>query len=195
MTSSNPPLKSVDLADDEYRLIRLFRRMDLDDQSDTLIETTQRLMKKYSVDPHLGRFTPAEQTLQQELDPENVEKYDERLLAAWPGHWPGRKLADLDDVGDAGFFLQKKLEQGASYYILGTSEFDHSHAEYLADSYLEEISDQGLPAYRDFCEPDTEEEREKADQLQVEDTVNEFVGFFREWRERVIRAIEKQSHK
>ena len=89
--------------------------------------------------------------------------------------------------------MEEKLEEGASYYILGTSEYDLCHAEFLADAYLEDIAGKGFPAYRDFS--DTEEEKAGADAQEEFDTINEFDGFFKTWRERVIAIIESQIGK
>jgi hypothetical protein len=132
---STPP----ELSEDEGRLLRLFRCMDTEDQGETLIEVSHRLMRKYSVDPHLGKFGSAEDTLRDELSPENLENFDERIFSTWPGDWPNRKIVDLDNLGDASFFLKEKMEEGASYYILGSSENDPSNAEYLAEMYLEDM--------------------------------------------------------
>ena len=182
---------STELSEDEGRLIRLFRCMDIEDQGETLVEASHRLMRKFSVDPHLGKFRSAEDTLRDELSPENLENFDERIFSAWPGDWPGRKIVDLDNVGDASFFLKEKMEEGVSYYILGSSKNDSSNAEYLAEMYLEDISGQGFPRYRDFCEP--EENIEEADEQEKEDTITDFKGFLKTWRERVIATIEKQA--
>ena len=65
-------LKLSAVSEDEWRLIRLFRCMDRDAQGETLIQAAHALMRKYSVDPHLGKFKPAEETSRDELDPETV---------------------------------------------------------------------------------------------------------------------------
>ena len=183
--------RAVELSQDEWRLVRLFRCMIKDEQSDMLIKVTHQLMRKYSVDPDLSKFQPIEDTLRDELNPENVENFDERLLSAWPGNWSGRKFVELDNVGDPGAFLEKELIEGISRHILGASEYDSSSAELLAESYLENISELGYQAYRDSC--DTDEEKAEADQWQRTDTINDFIGFIKEWRERVVTTIERQA--
>jgi len=167
--------------------------MDFEDQNETLIEASQKLMRKYSVDPYIGKFRPEEETLKEELDDENVEDFDDRLLSAWPGDWPGRKTVDLDDFGDPSAFLKDNMGEGICYHILGSSKNDSFIAEHLAQLYLEEILYQGLPRCRDFV--DKEEEKEEADEKEMEDFINDFKGFIKTWRERVISTIERQSFK
>lgn len=183
--------KPTELSEDEARLIRLFRCMDSDDKSETLIGAAHKLMRKYHVDPHVGRFQKEEDTLRMELDPEYVENFDDRLMSACPVDWAEKKIVELDNVGDYGFFLKEKMEEGASYYILGSTENDRYNSEYLAEAYLDDISEQGFPRYRDFC--DTEEEIEEMDEQEKKDIIADFIGFLKTWRERVIATIEKQA--
>jgi hypothetical protein len=112
-------------------------------------------------------------------------------MSACPVDWAEKKIVELDNVGDYGFFLKEKMEKGISYYILGSSENDPSNAEYLAEEYSDDISEQGFPRYRDFC--DKEEEIEEMDEQEKKDTIADFMGFLKTWRERVITTIEKQA--
>lgn len=173
------------VSDDEWRLIRLFRCMTIPERHDVLVSVGQTLMRRYSVDPHLGRFSPAEETMKEELSPENVEDFDGRLIEAWPATWPGQLWLDLDMTDDARDFLHEALYHEVSYRVLGTADFDEHTADSLAESFLEHplvVSEGVLPT-----EFGATQEEMRAD-LEAD-----FVGFLRAWRERVVATIERQS--
>jgi hypothetical protein len=52
-------------------------------------------------------------------------------------------------------------------------------------------SEECFPHFRDFC--DTEEEEKEADENEEEDTIADFMGFLKAWRERIVVTIEKQA--
>jgi hypothetical protein len=146
------------------------------------------LGKRCSFDPRYKRSSAED--LRLEL--ENSE-LDERILAAWPGDWPGRQVVDLDNVGDAGAWLSEKLEgEPLAQTLFGWNWDDEANAAMLAEEYLRAIIEAGHfpPSYygdeASAGDDGWTEEDEKLVQA-------EFVAFFRHWRERIVATIEKQN--
>ena len=82
------------ISSDEMRLIRLFRCMDEGDKEDALVTAAKTVMKKFSVNPYT--FKNREEEIKEELSSENVEEFDERLLAVWPPDWNNQTIVELD---------------------------------------------------------------------------------------------------
>ena len=108
------------ISSDEMRLIRLFRCMDDIEKSDVLVTATKTIMKKLSVYPFTLTSKNREEEIKEELSSENVENYDERLLAAWPVDWGNKKMVELDHFGDPGAVLLEVFPEGVCVHIMGS---------------------------------------------------------------------------
>ncbi len=100
---------------------------------------------------------------------------DDEVFTHWPSDWPGRKLVDLDNVGDLGTWLDGEMP-APSDVILDPAE-DHQVAEGLAEAYIATAINLSVPLPIEFG--GTEEEM-------FADVVADFVGFIREWRRRTL---------
>ena len=180
------------ISSDEMRLIRLFRCMDEGDKEDALVTAAKTVMKKFSVNPYT--FKNREEEIKEELSSENVEEFDERLLAAWPGHWNNRTMVDLDHFGDLGAVLWNACDEGVCNAIMGSSKNDDHLAEYLAEEYIRaERDDYWNSVIFTEWEDAIEENEDVYDSLKSE-LQDDFVNFIRAWREQVLDTIEKQRY-
>lgn len=109
------------------------------------------------------------------------ESWQEWILEACPiGDWPQRRLVDLDDVGDPGFWIQDNL---CGEELLNDPSVDKVIADDLAQSYLRTQSELWLESYADMCESDEEY------QYLVGTVEDDFLAFIQEWRRIVWKAI------
>lgn len=169
------------LSKDERRLIRMFRCMNRNERNDTLVDTGKRLMERFSVNPFLSKYTREDPTYAEEMSPEEMERYDQRLRYAAP--MPDGRILCWENLGDPGQFIEDTLEEVCEV-ALGTSEYDEDTACYLAQAYLYWLDD-----YNWIQHPKNYYSEEEIQQYLPED----FNCFIREWRERVLRTIEKQA--
>ena len=123
------------ISSDEMRLIRLFRCMDEGDKEDALVTAAKTVMKKFSVNPYT--FKNREEEIKEELSSENVEEFDERLLAAWPPDWNNQTMVDLDLLEILDAVLWNACDEGVCNAIMGSSKYDDHLAEYLAEEYIQ----------------------------------------------------------
>ena len=99
----------------------------------------------------------------------------------WPGHWPGRTVVDLDNLGDPGFWIEQQIPDIAEA-LFGDPGEDDDLADQLADDYMVAASDLQFPLPSDFEGTATEtHEMVKAD----------FVAFIREWRRLALARKDK----
>jgi hypothetical protein len=117
----------------------------------------------------------------------------DEALSAWPSHWPGRHVINLDNVGDPGWWL------GAQWAALGqeamlAEENEEENAAFLAADYLVEIREQGYPLPSDFGdESGPKDGWTESDEALV---ISEFRTFLACWRERVearVNAAKKMT--
>ncbi len=181
------------ISSDEMRLIRLFRCMDERDKEDALVTAAKTVMKKFSVNPSTMTSRNREEEIKEELSSENVEEFDERLLAAWPVDWGNQKMVDLDHFGDPGAVLWNACDEGVCNAIMGTSEYDDHLAEILAEEYIQaERDDYWNSVIFTEWEYAIEENEDVYDSFKSR-LQDDFVNFIRAWRERVLDTIEKQK--
>lgn len=185
-TKHTKPLITQDvphsLVGDEGLLLRLFRCLPPADKDEVLLAIGQKAMRRFSVDSHHKKPWVIGDD---EMAPERIENFDDRLMGACPGDWPGR-LIELDDMGDAGAFLAEAMPDEAVAIIFGTSDNDESVAEALADVFVAQAEKKSIPLPSDFG-ASTEEV--------MRDTKDDFVRFIRAWREHVVQTIEKHACK
>ena len=180
------------ISSDEMRLIRLFRCMDEGDKEDALVTAAKTVMKKFSVNPYT--FKNREEEIKEELSSENLEEFDERLLAAWPVDWGNQTMVDLDHFGDLGAVLWNACDEGVCNAIMGSSKNDDHLAEYLAEEYIRaERDDYWNSVIFTEWEDAIEENEDVYDSLKSE-LQDDFVNFIRAWREQVLDTIEKQRY-
>ena len=181
------------ISSDEMRLIRLFRCMDEGDKEDALVTAAKTVMKKFSVDPSTMISRNREEEIKEELSSENVEEFDDRLLAAWPVDWGNQKMVDLDVFGDPGAVLWNACDEGVCNAIMGSSEYDDHLAEILAEEYIQADHDYLNSVIILEWEDAMEENEDVYDSFKSK-LQDDFVDFIRAWREQVLDTIEKQRY-
>lgn len=177
-----PQVAPHSLAADEGLFLRLFRCLPLAYKTEILSVVGKQAMRRYHVDPHHGTWISESS---KELQPEQIEDFDGRSMASWPGDWPDR-LIDLDDMGDAGAFLDEAIPDGAVAILFGTSDNDESVAESLTEAFVAQAEKNSVPLPSAFG-ASTED--------MFRDITDDFVRFLRVWRENVLQTIEKQALK
>jgi hypothetical protein len=135
------------------------------DQHNLLVRISERLMRKYRIDP----------SWDDEMNPENLKDIDGRLRSIRPDNWPNHTLVDLDNTRDLGAWLRHAFPESLSYHILGSEKEDFDTAECLAESYLEELEENRTERYEGENEADLVKQ--------------DFISFIREWRRIVVEAI------
>jgi hypothetical protein len=96
----------------------------------------------------------------------------------WPGDWPGRKMVDLDRVGDPGEWLSCQIPSEEEV-LTQHPEHDEDTAINLADAYIGTCEELGLQLPSDFWG--------SKENMRVA-AIIDFIGFIREWRRRAIIA-------
>lgn len=174
------------LTDDEWRLLRLFRCMDPGEADRTLLEAAASLFhwyldpqRRWSIDDFL-------EYLRQKRMPWDVEDVKGHLLAIRPADWPDRRLVDLNVFPDPGLALAKASPEWFCYTVLGGSVLDHDAANELVQLYLERCKDCGVTL------PTASGEHDEDIRAGLR---ADFLGFIREWRERVIAAVEEEARR
>lgn len=177
--------EATGLLEHESALLRLFRCMTEGEQEGLLFEVLTKLAKRYSFDPTHKRLRPED--LQLELQNDDL---DSRMMAVWPGGWPGQEIVELDNLGDPGAWFDINLADPPSEFLFSVPMNYEPIADNLVEPYLSEIVGQGYPVPSDFESNPTHGGWTEED----EDFVRaDFVAFFSHWRERILTAIEEQS--
>src|SRR5215510_13528 len=173
--ADHPLSPNEDLSTDESRLLRLFRCLISNERHETLRTLTERLLKRYPVDPSLPHYQNPERAGKGELE----EALEERLFRAMP------YASSLTDLRDYDYpLVEHAWGEGEDFLevLLGSSDNDAAYAEELVESYLEGIHEFALPLLTDFG---ASEEEMRADLLQ------ETIQFLHEWRERIVAQLEQ----
>lgn len=170
----------LSLTEDEVRMVRLYRCLNANERDNVLTDVLQTLMARYKVDPCFDGYADKGDS---ELSSGEVNEYDARLMSAWPGEWPERGDVHLDNLGDPSAVLEQWIPEPL-YSVMGASEQDRALAQGLALEYVNSMKEEGCPLSSDYgC---AEDETKKG----IEQS---FLHFIREWRERVLRTIERQA--
>ena len=169
------------MSEDEKRLIRLFRCLDDDARSETLLRLGKRLMMQAAVDPRLTLYENPGEAARQELH----EPIDERLQRLRPIHSVLMDLLDYDfNVIEVGWI---DASVSVADVILGSEQNDDEFADMLVEAYLEGANRYDIPLPCDF----SEESNDEAVQAMRQDLHKEAVTFIESWREDVIRRFEQ----
>ena len=174
-----------ELSNAETVILRLFRCLDDEEQTQMLHHALSRLSRRYSLDPLYRHSTP--QQIREELEEEEL---DERLFRAWPYRWRGDDVVNLECVGDPGAWLDEHLHGEVFDTLFGVPLENGRLAEYLAEDYLIEIRKQGYPVPSDFGDSPVYHGWTEKDEAEVRDS---FVSFFQEWREQILAILEEQN--
>ena len=174
-----------DAENPETVVLRLFRCMEQREQGRLIRAALEILGERCSFDPLYHQFQP--EAIQQELDNEDL---DSRMMAVWPGGWPGQEIVELDNVGDPGAWLEEVIGNPISEVLFGLPLNADSEAAMIADDYLRTIRAQDFPLPSDFGDEPTRGGWTPDDEAQVR---ADFAAFFRHWRERVLQSLEKQN--
>jgi len=121
---------------------------------------------------------------------EEYGSIDEWFHSLTPYEWPNRTIVDLDNLEDPSDVLVNNWALDVSDWLFDVPFDDRTRAREIAEDYADRIDEIGMPLPSEFYDEGTLEERQKAD---IEMLEKEFVGFFQQWRENVIAAIEKKS--
>lgn len=121
----------------------------------------------------------------------NDDNVENPTFALWPGDWPGRAFVDLDNMGDAGCWIEAHIPFPDE--ILSSDSNDTNEATELANIYIDDARKDGHVLPTDF---------EMSEDEMHEIITKEFVGFIQEWRKRANaerdniqnRAIKTGSH-
>ena len=175
----------VSLPPHEQMLLRLFRCMTDDEQSNALMNAVATLGQRWSLDPGFKRSTPEERA--EELTGDLME----RLRRVCPlGGWPGQQTVDLDCTGDPGFWLEDALGSEPVDYFCRVPFDDDETVGDLACDYLSTIREQDYPVPSDFgYDPAGPNDWTEEDEDMVR---GEFLAFLSHWRERVVTTLERQ---
>ena len=173
--ADHPLPPNEDLSTDESRLLRLFRCLISNERHEMLCTLTERLLKRYPVDPSLHHYQNPERAGKEELE----EALEERLLRTMPYD---SSLTDLRDYDYP--LVEHAWGEGEDFLevLLGSSGNDAAQAEALIESYLEGAYEFDLPLLTDFG---ASEEEMRADLIQ------EAIQFLHEWRERIVAQLEQ----
>lgn len=110
-------------------------------------------------------------------DPQN------EALAHWPGSWPGQTVVNLDNLGDAGYWIEERT--GEIYRGLsGDTEDLEEAAGILADHYIADAAAMKFPMPTDFGMSD-----EECKELVTSD----FRSFLLEWRRRLKDSTNEKA--
>lgn len=169
------------ISSDQWRLVRMFRSMNTEERSSTLMHAGEKLMERLSVYPYLRKYDMTDPSFADEMSPENVGDFSARLICAAP--MPDGSVLCWDNLGDPGQFQQDTLDD-ASSIVFGVSDDDSEVAKYLARCYLDWLSD-----YNSSQHPSSFFTEEEIDDVLPQD----FLYFIREWRELVLKTLEKQK--
>jgi hypothetical protein len=136
-------------------------------------------------------FNPFWRLLSQDSLEEELRESDlnQRLIAARPADWPGQEIVDLDFLGDPEFWLGKVLGEQILEVLFGEADLELVTEE-MAMNYLFELHEQGFPDPSDYNGDPSNEEWSSDFEFIVQ---QEFVAFLRQWRERVLNALESQN--
>ncbi|HZL34881.1 MAG TPA: hypothetical protein VFC78_06195 [Tepidisphaeraceae bacterium] len=134
--------------------------------------------ERCSFDPHYMQLTA--ENAKAELENEDL---DDRLMRAWPADWPSQQVVHLDNVGDPGAWIPEALGEPVAQVLFGWAWDDEANAANLAEEYCRRVTELGGSLPSDFDEDTDSEDLVQAD----------FVGFLKEWRNRVLATIEKQN--
>lgn len=171
------------MSDDEKRLIRLFRCLDDDARSETLLRLGKRLMMEAAVDPRLTLDENPGETARQELH----EPIDERLQILKPIHSVLMDLLDYDfNVIEVGW---RDASVSVADVIFGSGQNDDEFADMLVEAYLAGANRYDVPLPCDFAS--SEESNDEAFQAMRQDLHKEAVTFIESWRDSVIRRFEQ----
>jgi hypothetical protein len=191
------PAEQNNHADPEQVLLRLLRCMTAAEREEIIPEAIQILAKRCSLNPHYKHSSPEDIRLELESSKREdgdvgYADLDDRMMAAWPGDWPGRQIVDLDNVGDPGAWLSNNFGEPVSQMLFGWAWDDDSNAEMLAEEYLRAIIEEGHypPSYYGDEDGASDESWTEEDEKLV---CADFITFFRHWRERILKTIEKQN--
>ena len=178
----DPILKRPDgLSDDEWRLVRLFRRLHPTDRSNILRHTAERLLAKYPLASYYFSKDP-KKAAENELN----EEIDWRLRLIQPSTLYITDLCDYDwHIEEEGW------PEGVADVLLGSSDDDDNAAESLVEAYLEGARRYDVPLQTDFR--DAECSLEEAEKDMREDLYKEALKFIEVWREEVVTALEIAS--
>jgi hypothetical protein len=127
---------------------------------------------------------------QKQIQEDQQEDLDSRLFRTWPADWPTQEIVELDVVGDPGYWIEKMTGGEIFESLFGDSDLQ-PYIHDMAIDYLYEYRGLGAPRWSDFV--DSEEEKAKTDEEEEAKVQQEFIAFFRYWRERVLQALESQN--
>jgi hypothetical protein len=170
---------------------RIMRCMNEDEILELTKSALSIISERCSFDPY-SQYYPKQSPEKEEQDEE--ESLDEKLMVAWPGGWPGRKMVELDDLGDAGYWLEMQMIDSVSDILFSTLENKQEFARDMAQEYLQTVCELGVfvPSFYDNDENQSCEEWSEEDEQQI---TEEFTAFFIHWQERILEQIEKNCSK
>lgn len=161
------PTDNMSLTDTERVLLRLFRCLGTSAQEELLMNSLEAAYRRSAGDKH------------------NESPLSSWLQRHWPGDWLGRNIVELDCVGDAGAWLEEAVDDCAAILFgLPLNDWDMTG---IAQDYLIKLRQNGFPLPSDFGNEPTHEGWTAEEQT---DVAKEFEQFFRQWRERVLQALE-----
>lgn len=90
----------------------------------------------------------------------------------WPADWPNRQCVDLDNLGDAGVWIEDQIPNAAEI-LFDQPDDDDDLADALAEAYISAATDMVFPLPSEF-----DGAGEEARQM----IKGDFLSFIREWR-------------
>jgi hypothetical protein len=163
---------------DEARLVRFFRCMTDSEQEGVLIGALESLAERCSIDP------PSDPMHDFDLNEEKLDDLGGRIMGACQLSAPGMQYVNLDNMGDAGWFLVEQMGDPIPQ-IAGTSTSDEDDAQELAFHYVHKL--------RDYAVPNMVDEDGATEEEELQTAKRDFVLLIRHWREEIVKAIERQS--
>jgi hypothetical protein len=164
-------------------LIRLVKCMNGQEILDITEEAIKILGERCSFYANFEMLQP--ESIQAELE---ITDIGDRMMATWPGNWPGRRIVDLDNLDDPGAWLEKHLPESVFECLFGNVDWEQL-AEYLGEEYYNYARDKGLEMPGDM----TDDPSLFGPQDDKRTIKQDFLGFLWNWREQIIETLEKQN--
>lgn len=166
-------------------LLRLFKCLKPNEKLNLIQQALLILGERCSFDMNYNRLLT--ESIKQEIENENI---DERLLGSWPSDWPGQNVVELDNLGDAGIWIENAIGEPLIEVLFGDVDIEII-AEQMAKDYLGTITEDGYLLPSDFV--DSQESSGKARSAEERMVKSEFLAFLHYWRECIIKSIERQN--